>query len=195
MLHLKRPLASAGAAVLLALSLTACGGGAPSDASTKDFCKFINDTGDEEFFKALQEEDYDKLADLFHEQAKEAEKVGTPKGIPDDAREGFEIQVEALKDIDAATVKKAFEAKDADKFEDELLSKDEQKKVEALSKYQEKKCAGAAAPESDDTATDLPTDSPTDYPTSPEDIESLLSDLPSELPSDLASLLSDAPTQ
>ena len=96
----KRPLASAGAVVLLALSLTACGGGAPTDASVKEFCATANSTlEDTGFLKALEKKDYDKVAEIFKEQAEKAEKVGTPKGIPDDAREGFEIQVDALKDL------------------------------------------------------------------------------------------------
>ena len=200
---MKRPLASAGAVVLLALSLTACGGGAPSDASVKDFCSISDQTGDDEFYKALEKKDYDKIADLFKEQADKAEEIGTPKDIPDDAREGFEIQVDALKDLDGDTVKKAFESKDPSKFEDELISKDDQKKVEAFSKYENEKCSGSTgSDDSDDSSdqptevpTDLPTDVPSDLPTSPEDIESLPSDLPSNLPTDLESLLSDLPSQ
>ena len=199
---MKRPLASAGAVVLLALSLTACGGGAPSDASVKEFCSISAQTADEEFLAALEKKDYDKLADLFQEQAEKAEEIGTPKGIPDDAREGFEIQVDALKDIDGDTVKKAFESKDPSKFEDELISKDDQKKVEAFTKYETEKCSGSTGSDSGDSSdlpteapTDLPTEVPSDLPTSPEDLESLLSDLPSNLPTDLESLLSDLPTQ
>jgi hypothetical protein len=206
MTPMKRPLASAGAVVLLALSLTACGGGAPSDASVKDFCSISAQTADEEFLKAFEKKDYDKIADLFQQQAEEAEKIGTPKGIPDDAREGFEIQVDALKDIDGDTVKKAFESKDPSKFEDELISKDDQKKVEAFTKYENEKCSGSTGSDSGDSTdlpsdlpTDVPTDLPTDIPTDlpsgvPTDLESLLSDLPTN-PEDLESLLSDLPTQ
>ncbi|MBM7517868.1 hypothetical protein [Nocardioides nitrophenolicus] len=201
---MKRPLATAGATVLLALSLTACGGGAPTDASTKDFCDAISGSAsDSEFTKAYTDKDWGKIADLVHDQADELEKVGTPKDISDDAREGFEIQVDAAKDIDEKDIEKAF--KDAGTGENPFetdLSSDEKKKVEAFTKYQGEKCSGATDDESSDLPSDLPTDVPTDLPsdlptdlpsdlpTSPEDLESLLSDLPT----DLESLLSDLPT-
>src|SRR5690606_28582327 len=96
MTRLKRPLASAGAATLLALALTACGGGAPSDASVDDYCDAVrNTTNQEDFFKAVEDEDWDKLADLIEDQAKELEEVGTPDDISDEEREGFEIQLDA----------------------------------------------------------------------------------------------------
>ena len=48
MTPMKRPLAAASATVLLALSLSACGG-APTDASKADFCKVVkSDEGSEE---------------------------------------------------------------------------------------------------------------------------------------------------
>ena len=180
--------------------------GAPTDASVKEFCATANSTlEDTGFLKALEKKDYDKVAEIFKEQAEKAEKVGTPKGIPDDAREGFEIQVDALKDLDGDTVKKGFEAKDQQAFEDELIPKDDQKKVEAYTKYEAETCSGSTGSDSGDSddstdlpsdlPSDLPTDVPSDLPTSPEDLESLLSDLPSNLPSDLESLLSDLPSQ
>lgn len=204
MTPIKRPLAAAGAAVLLALSLTACGGGAPTDASVEDFCKIADNTGNEEFFNALEKKDYDKLEDLLKDHAKDAEETGTPEDIPDDAREGFEIQLDAYQDIDADDLKEAFEAEEGeDPFEDDF-SKEEKEKVEAFTEYQNETCAGSTGSDSGeepsvdvptDVPTDLPTDVPSDLPTSPEDLESLLSDLPSNLPSDLESLLSDLPTQ
>lgn len=207
MTPIKRPLASAGAAVLLALSLTACGGGAPTDASVKDFCDAVSgSSSDAAFTKAFTDKDWDKLADLVKEQADDLEKVGTPKDISDDAREGFEIQLDAAKDIDADDIEEALtKGGDENPFEADL-SKDEKKKVEAFSEYQAKTCSGSTG--SDDSGdsgdssdlptevpTDLPTEVPTDLPTSPEDLESLLSDLPSDLPTDLESLLSDLPSQ
>jgi hypothetical protein len=200
---MKRPLASAGAVVLLALSLTACGGGAPSDASVKDFCAAANSNfEDAGFLKAIEKKDYDAVAEIFKKQAEKAEEVGTPKGIPDDAREGFEIQVDTFKDLDGDTVKKGFEAKDQEAFEDELISKDDQKKVEAYTKYEAETCSGSTGSDSGDSTdvpselpTDLPTDIPTDLPSGvPTDLESLLSDLPTN-PEDLESLLSDLPSQ
>lgn len=204
MLLPKRPLATAGATVLLALSLTACGGGSPSDASVKDYCDAVRgDTNTEAFGKALEDKDYDKIVDLFKEQAEKVEKVGTPKDISDDAREGFEIQVDAIKDIDGDDVKKAFESDgDSDPFEDKI-SKDDKKKVEAYTKYESETCSGSDAPSVDVPTPDLPTDGlptdgiptdglptdglpsgfPSDLPTDPAELESLLSNLPTEIPS------------
>lgn len=204
MLLPKRPLATAGATVLLALSLTACGGGSPSDASVKDYCDAVRgDTNTEAFGKALEDKDYDKIVDLFKEQAEKVEKVGTPKDISDDAREGFEIQLDAIKDIDGDDVKKAFESDgDSDPFEDKI-SKDDKKKVEAYTKYESETCSGDDAPSVDVPTPDLPTDGlptdgiptdglptdglpsgfPSDLPTDPAELESLLSNLPTEIPS------------
>jgi len=204
MLLPKRPLATAGATVLLALSLTACGGGSPSDASVKDYCDAVRgDTNTEAFGKALEDKDYDKIVDLFKEQAEKVEKVGTPKDISDDAREGFEIQLDAIKDIDGDDVKKAFESDgDSDPFEDKI-SKDDKKKVEAYTKYESETCSGSDAPSVDVPTPDLPTDGlptdgiptdglptdglpsgfPSDIPTDPAELESLLSNLPTEIPS------------
>lgn len=140
MTPIKRSSAALSAAVLLALSLTACGG-APTDASKEDYCEAIGENGGDELTKALEEEDYDKLAELFKESAEDIEKVGTPEDISDDAREGFEIQVETFKDLDGDAVEKAFDTEgDEDPFEDDL-SKDEKKKVEAYSAYENETCS------------------------------------------------------
>ncbi|WP_377319970.1 hypothetical protein ACFJIY_14020 [Pimelobacter simplex] len=203
MLLPKRPLATAGAAVLLALSLTACGGDSPSDASVKDYCDAVRgDTNNEAFAKALEDKDYDKIVDLFKEQAEKVEEVGTPKDISDDAREGFEIQLDAIKDIDGDDVKKAFESNgDSDPFEDKI-SKDDKKKVEAYTKYESETCSDSDSVPTPDVPTEVPTDGlptdglptdglptdglpsgfPSDLPTDPAELESLLSNLPTEIP-------------
>lgn len=193
MTPIKRPLAAAGAAALLAITLTACGG-APADASVDDFCKATQDnSGGEEFFKAIEDEDWDKLEELIKEQADDIEEVGTPEDIPDDAREGFEIQLDAAKGISADDIEKAFKD-DEDPFEADLSDEDK-KKVEAYTEYENETCDesesgsdsgsdGATSDEATDPATDLPTEVPTDgiptdIPTelSPEDLESLQSEL------------------
>ena len=194
MTPIKRPLAAAGAAALLALSLSACGG-APSDASVEDFCKVTQDeAGQEDFVKAIQDEDWDKIEELIKDQADDVEEVGTPDDISDDAREGFEIQLDAAKGISADDLEKAFKD-DEDPFE-EGLSSDDKKKVEAYSEYESKTCdesdsdsdeSEPADPEvstptevpTEDLPTEIPSDLPTDIPTdlSPEDLESLQSEL------------------
>ncbi|KRA38982.1 MULTISPECIES: hypothetical protein [unclassified Nocardioides] len=192
MTPIKRPLAAAGAVVLLALSLSACGGGAPTDASKDDYCKAVGDAGSEEFGKAITDKDYDKAVDLIKESADKIEEVGTPDDISDEEREGFEIQLDAVKSLDGDDLKKAFEAEDGeDPFEADL-SKDEKEKVEAYNKYENETCSDTddgsdqgsddGADEGSDPSidpSDLPSDVPTGLPSdiSPEDLESLQEEL------------------
>lgn len=196
MTPIKRPLAAAGAAVLLALSLTACGG-APADASVEDFCKVTQDeAGGDEFFKAIEDKDWDKVEDLVKEQADEVEEVGTPEDIPDDAREGFEIQLETIQGFSADDWEEAFNSEsDEDPFEKDLSS-DEKKKVDAYTEYENETCddsesdsdSGSSDDATSEGATELPTeDLPTDIPT-----DGIPTDIPTDLsPEDLASLQSE----
>lgn len=75
---------------LLVLVLAAgCGGAAaPTDAAVGDFCAV-----------------WDRLADAGTGEDLRAfgaglEQVGTPRGIPDDAREGFEVVLRTVGDLD-----------------------------------------------------------------------------------------------
>ncbi|WP_121257527.1 hypothetical protein [Nocardioides ferulae] len=140
-----RTLAAAGALLLLG-SVTACGddaGDAPESASKEDFCGAVagvfspdveEDMNTEDQIKALKDA-VENLAD-----------VGTPEGIADDARNGFELLVEITA-----------EAED-DMSEDELdklgeeLSSDDEKDLEAFINYSMETCpddigAGFAPPE------------------------------------------------
>ena len=105
--------------LLVAGTTAACG--APDDASKKDFCDAIqglDKAGD----------DFDKNKDAFEELG----NTGTPEGISDDGREGFEILVDLADKADSN--------KDAEKAADDLSS-DEEKKVEAFGKYVGETCA------------------------------------------------------
>lgn len=190
MTPLKRPLAAAGAAVLLALSLSACGGGAPTDASEADFCEAVQgNAGSAEFGQAFQDEDWDKLADLIKEQLEEIEEVGTPEDIPDDAREGFEIQLDQVGDLSADDVEKAFTDGEDNPFAVEV-SDEEKEKVEAFTAYQVETCTPEVpdVPEVPDPE-DVPSIDPSDLPT---DVPSLdPSDIPSFDPEELESLESE----
>lgn len=187
MTPIKRPLAAAGAAALLALTLTACGG-APADASVEDFCKVTqDDAGGEEFAKAIQDEDWDKVEELVKEQADEVEEVGTPEDIPDDAREGFEIQLDAVSDLSADDYEKAFKD-NKDPFE-EGLEKEEQEKVEAYNEYENETCDGSDS-SSEDSGSDDATDGGTDPDVSTEVPTDLATELPSDIPTDIPTDLS-----
>ncbi|WP_148616093.1 hypothetical protein [Nocardioides rubriscoriae] len=140
---LTRRLCAVAVPALLAVSLTACGGGsdAPDDASKEDFCKAyqaepefddaLNDASPEEQAKAIKDA-VTKLADDF-------EKVGTPKDIPDDAREGFEISLESARDLDTGDIQKAIEDKNGDFF-DNLVTGDDQKKTKAFDDWASDYC-------------------------------------------------------
>ncbi|WP_109505281.1 hypothetical protein [Nocardioides speluncae] len=108
------------AASLLLVAGTAVGcGGAPTDASKEDFCKQYTKIGEAQ------------SADDANDWGKEMEDVGTPEGISDDARDGFEIIVDAAKDAE----EKDGEIKEPD------IDKDDEKKVAAFSKYVGEECA------------------------------------------------------
>ncbi len=76
-------LGTAAVFVLFGMGVSACGG-PPDDASKQDFCAVIDDIRDFE--------DFDEAVDLY----RELEDVGTPADIGEDARDGFEITVDAV---------------------------------------------------------------------------------------------------
>ena len=80
MTPIKRPLAAAGAAVLLGLTLTACGGGYPTDASEKEFCG-----GFEDIITATSAVKGDEPTEGEWEDIQKAYEdlgeIGTPEGI------------------------------------------------------------------------------------------------------------------
>lgn len=153
MKSITRPFAAAGAAVLLSLSLTACGGGgAPTDASAEEFCG----TGDElsGLFDDIAEDDYEGFVDAAGQAADKFEEVGTPEDISDEAREGFETLIEALGSLDAGEVEdsvtelteNAESAGDIDQnaLVNELFGIEEgdQDKVQAFTEYSSEACSG-----------------------------------------------------
>lgn len=146
MLRIKRPLIATGAAVIMGLSLSACGGDAPTDASEEEFCDVAMD---QSWYEDLGEDDYEGFVDAAKDYAERLEEVGTPEGIPDDAREGFEISVDTAKDLDAGeiedAVKEAQEAAEAGEEapEDPLeaeLSDEEADNLEAFNTYAAETC-------------------------------------------------------
>ncbi|WP_340537866.1 hypothetical protein [Nocardioides sp. GXZ039] len=122
-----RRLAAVGAPVLLALSLSACGGGpgddAPKDASQEDFCK------------AFLEQAQDSTA---KEWADSLAKVGTPGDIGGEERKGFEVFVNELSDLDD---KKLSEVGDVE------VSKDDEKAGTAFVEWAAETCVSASLPE------------------------------------------------
>lgn len=135
----KRRLAALSAPVLLAFSLTACGGGAsgaPTDASKDDFCNVFSGDFDTDAFdpEASPEDQAKALKEILDEQVSDYQDVGTPEDIPDDAREGFEISVDAAGDVSEDDIQDAFENPDGD-FSDLGVSEDDQDKVAAFNSW------------------------------------------------------------
>lgn len=92
----------AGAVLLVGAGVSGCGG-APTGASEDDFC-----AAQTSLLEDLHPDDLtgeglpssEDMAEAVEDWAAELEEVGTPTGIPDDARAGFERMVEGAKEID-----------------------------------------------------------------------------------------------
>ena len=95
------------AVLLVGAVTTACGGGggAPTDASEKEFCdtqsSLIEDLMPEDMTNPEVPSNED-MAKAVKNWGAELEEVGTPENIPDDARAGFEAVVEQAREIDAS---------------------------------------------------------------------------------------------
>ncbi len=183
-----RRLASIGAAAALGLSLSACSGSpgtsAPSDASEDDFCEAYSSLQERVFedldLGATEEEQAQKVADAVRAWAEDLAAAGTPEGIPDEAREGYEVFVDAVQDLpdDVTTA-------DLDDLERDL-SEDEQAAAEDFTSYAEDLCPSTFPTDLSSQLDDLEDELPSDLPS--ELLENLPSDFPyDELPSDLPS--------
>lgn len=132
-------LALSATVLLVGTAVSACGAaGAPTDASKDDFCKaqtsILEDLDLTGEGGTPSEKD---MADSFHTWADRIEEVGTPKGISDEQRDGFELQVKQAKDVDADDLD--FEGEGPSGLEDEL-TKDEEKQAQAFSTYVTETC-------------------------------------------------------
>ncbi len=161
-MKLKRSLATGAAVVIAGLSLVACGDdegggggadvdGAPDNASTEDFCQVFTDVTSD----LNDDGSADEQADIAHEVADNFAEVGTPDGIPDDARNGFEIFIGFLAEVDSDDIESFDDADPSDDqaFADALgISDDEVADVTAFFTY----AATACVPDMEDLPTDLP---------------------------------------
>lgn len=149
MTRIKRPAAAVGAAALLAFSLTACGG-SPTDASKKDFCGAFEDAFTPLLDISAEGEPSEEQWEDFQDAVAELKDVGTPDGISDDEREGFEVFVDAVADADYDDVKDS----EADEFPG--VDEDDQAKATKFFGYATTTCPDAfGIPE---VPTDIPTD-------------------------------------
>jgi hypothetical protein len=139
--RITRPAVTLGAAALLSFSLTACGGGAPTDASVDAFCEVVTD---DSWAEGVEEGDYEGIVEALQDHAGEIEEVGTPEDMSDDEREGWEIAVEAADDLDADAVQAAVE----DGENPLEAAGDDKDKHDAYLEYRSETCSeGGSAPE------------------------------------------------
>jgi hypothetical protein len=123
--------------LVVGAATSACGGGgAPTDASEKDFCEtqssLLADLLPDDMSNPELPSD-EQMAKAVKDWGSELEKVGTPEGIPDDARKGFDNVVEQAKKIDASdfSIDKLEELEAGGKD----ASKEVKKQAEAFSDY------------------------------------------------------------
>ena len=128
-----RRVATTVAAASAVLALGACGG-PPTDASRTEFCATATDQSWVESLGA--DPDGDAIADAVRGWGDDLQETGTPDGIPDDAREGFELTVDYLRHVDADD----FEDLGAPAPVNDDLSEEEQEKVTAFEEYVAETC-------------------------------------------------------
>ena len=129
--------------VLLVGAVTsACGGGgAPTDASEKDFCEtqssLLSDLMPDDMSNPELPSD-EQMAKAVKDWGAELEEVGTPEDIPDDARKGFEAVVKQAKEVDASdfSIDKLEELEAGGKD----ASKEVQRQAKAFSDYLTETC-------------------------------------------------------
>lgn len=142
MTSIRRAVAAAGAATLLALSLTACGDDdkegnakdAPSDASQDEFCDAWNDAFN--VLTSIEDAPSEDEWEEFQDKVEKMGDVGTSDDISDDNRKGFEVFVDVVTTSDYD---------DSADFGTGLpgASEDEQKKAESFITYAATTCASS----------------------------------------------------
>lgn len=130
------------AALVAGLTLSACGAsGAPTDASAKEFCDAYASMFDDLDVSSLEDmPTEEEMAESIHTWADKMEEVGTPEDISEEAREGFELQVEQARELDAEDLKS--DSGPLDDFDDE-----EQERSDAFNDYTTETCGAPELPE------------------------------------------------
>lgn len=152
-------LAALAVPAVLLLSLTACGGDdaddAPESASKEEFCEAYNaEPADDDFDPEASPEDQAKaIIDALKEATDKLADVGTPEDIPDDAREGFEVVINAVDGLDEEEVAKAIEEEDEEYF-DSIVSGDDKEKGDAFEEWATGYCGDAGSTDGSGGASD-----------------------------------------
>lgn len=101
------------AAVLTALSVSACGGGPPDDAAAEDFCEVWTTE-----LAGGDSDSPDEQVDAAHDSAADLEDVGTPEDLGEGARNGFEVFIEFLGNIDTDDLEAMEQAGSEESFQE-----------------------------------------------------------------------------
>lgn len=132
---MKHALIAAGL-VLVAGTTVGCGGddgGAKADTSKADFCANFKAVSKDLSSLGPNPKDAD-LVKAVKEAGQKIENTGTPKGISDDARKGFELETKLIADLDSSATQA-----DLAKI-DSTLSATQKKQVAAFDKYVSDTC-------------------------------------------------------
>ena len=121
----------------LALVLTGVSGcgddGPPTDASATEFCDTLGSFAEEA--GALGEDpDPADMVDVLKSAGDEMAETGTPEDMPDDARAGFELVLDAIEELDDGASVEEIQGLGED------LSESEQKESDAFDKYLDETC-------------------------------------------------------
>jgi hypothetical protein len=119
--------------VLVGGAAVGCGtGGAPTDATQEEFCdgfaSLFTDMAD------LADAEEAEIVAGIKEWAAQMEEIGTPEGISDEEREGFETSLQLISDLEEDATPEDFETLD------EGLSQEEQDAVDAFDTYTTDTC-------------------------------------------------------
>jgi hypothetical protein len=108
-------------------------GGMPTSASKEDFCGNFQGLA-EDLGKLDPQSDASTAVKALHDAADQMRETGTPENIPDDARHGLEVTLDAISGLpDDAT------AEDIGKLE-QSLSEQDQKDADAFDSYLSDEC-------------------------------------------------------
>lgn len=144
-------LALSSLALLMGAALSACGGGAPSDASTEEFCEAQGSLFADIDLGTSDLPSSEELARAFQDWGNELEDVGTPEDMSHDARAGWEDVVEEVKGVDAEDFS---DENVQEQLED--LSDETGKQAEAFTEYVSKTCGGLMGDLGDVELPELP---------------------------------------
>ncbi len=110
---------------------------APTNATVAEFCQPFVDMYTDVVDKGEDLTDEDAVT-IAKDTAAKLREAGTPEGMPEDARKGWELVIEKLADLPDDATKEDVEAA-------QNLTAEEQEYSEALAQYVAEKCADAMA--------------------------------------------------